>query len=107
MSDPIQLPHPFHELLAQHAMQMKATAESADSTDLIPTQLRLAREVRDLVEPMIENYVRVLRSWGDSWAVIAEHLGTSRQAAWERYHHLDGTPVRSVVVGPPPRGIPE
>lgn len=86
---------------------MQAAAEEGEPADLVSTHLRLAREVRDLVDPMIENYVTVLRSWGESWETIAEHLGTSEQAAWEKYRHVDGTSARSVVVRADKQKSPE
>lgn len=44
---------------------------------------------RDLAEADIRRTVGEARANGMPWRVIAEGLGVSTQAAWNRFHHLD------------------
>lgn len=61
--------------LATLAAEAATPAEALDSLGLIAFELdRLTRAT-----------VAAAREQGDSWATIGEALGTSRQAAWERY----------------------
>lgn len=65
----------------------------ADPEDLV----ELA-ELRDVVEEAIADAVRGLREGGCSWAQVARGLGTTRQAAQQRYGATGRTP------GDPMRG---
>jgi len=64
----------------------------ADERDDIRLDMVLvSRKVAAVQEQMIEHQVELAglviraRSLGVSWAKLGEWLGTSRQAAWERY----------------------
>jgi hypothetical protein len=97
---PIHLEGPLHELLVEKASEMKALMSDGDIDDeysRLPNMLRLMNETRALLNPMIENYVTIMRSFGHTWEEIGQVLGVSRQAAWEKYRHVDGTLPRPVV----------
>lgn len=50
------------------------------------------RLVRGLLDEAEAGAVRAARLGGSTWSEIGTKLGTSRQAAWERWHDLDGSP---------------
>jgi DNA-binding Lrp family transcriptional regulator len=45
------------------------------------------RHERDRFEALLTEAIRRARAKGDSWEKIAQRLGVSRPAAWERYRH--------------------
>jgi hypothetical protein len=47
------------------------------------------RLVRGLLDEAEAGAVRAARLGGSTWSEIGAKLGTSRQAAWERWHDLD------------------
>lgn len=49
------------------------------------------RTVRGYLEEREIDFVKAARQWGKSWAEIAASIGTSRQAAWERWQELDSS----------------
>lgn len=52
--------------------------------------LEHTRQLRDLTAQAEAIAVRIMRTdHGSSWQQIADALGVSRQAAWERFHHID------------------
>lgn len=51
---------------------------------------RLQDQVRDIELALVE-HVKCAREQGASWRMIGVALGTSTQAAWERYRPLDPT----------------
>ena len=48
--------------------------------------IREYRQVRDRAQANLDKAVAIARRKGDSWEKIAQALGVSRPAAWERYH---------------------
>jgi hypothetical protein len=52
------------------------------------TDIRLVRGLLDEAEA---GAVRAARLGGSTWSHIGAKLGTSRQAAWEKWHDLDGS----------------
>lgn len=60
-----------------------ATA-AAESTDTL-TQLDSLGLIAFELERLERTTVEAARAEGKSWAAIGEALGTSKQAAWERY----------------------
>jgi hypothetical protein len=50
------------------------------------------RLVRGLLDEAEAGAVRAARLGGSSWSEIGAKLGTSRQAAWERWHDLNDPP---------------
>ncbi len=90
---PIHLPAKLHEIL----MEKAGVIEKTRGPDVIPTMLRAMSEIEKVLSPMIENFVAVMRSFGNSWSDIGEALGVSKQAAWERYKYLDNKLPRGVV----------
>jgi hypothetical protein len=52
--------------------------------------LQCVREVRGKIDRTELATVRQAREVGISWTEIATSLGVSRQAAWERWHEVDG-----------------
>lgn len=47
--------------------------------------VQLLRMIRDTAESALENAVPLAVTTGATWEQVGRHLGTSRQAAWERY----------------------
>lgn len=52
------------------------------------TPAQIVRQVRKLHTELERSVIR-LRLHGRSWAEVAEQLGVSKSAAYERYRHLD------------------
>jgi len=94
----IVLAKPLHQLVAEKAHAMEEVVAEDDVQSFLPELLGLMAELRNVLDPMIENLVVTLRSFETPWSEIGLKLGVSRQAAWERYRHLDGTMPRSVVI---------
>lgn len=57
--------------------------------DADTAELAHLAELQRTSEARIRSAVWQLRSRGCPWSVIGDLLGTSKQAAWERFHHLD------------------
>jgi hypothetical protein len=76
-----------------HAIRIHGATASdlADTGDEPPEleQLRWARWVQAEASLMVEAAVKDARDAGASWGTVGPILGTSRQAAWERFRHLD------------------
>jgi len=53
--------------------------------------LRTAAEVLKLAEEVLEQRVLEARSFGHSWAEVADEVGITRQSAHRRWRHLDPT----------------
>lgn len=68
---------------------------------------RLARRkgARDDADARVTNAIINARKAGASWQDIADVLGTSKQAAHERYRWLDGSTARSSTDRRPQRGL--
>ncbi len=67
----------------------RAEPERTELSD-IPTALALHHlaaliDLAQKIESHVERYVQALRGRGVSWRDVGEALGTSRQAAWERF----------------------
>ncbi|MCW2798339.1 hypothetical protein [Nocardioides sp.] len=58
--------------------------ESMSDTELL-SKLPLIAQTADQVNEFLVDWVRLARSRNLSWAEIGKALGTSRQAAWERF----------------------
>ena len=52
--------------------------------------LQYVHEIREKLNRNEYNTVKVARDLGLSWTEIATSLGVTRQAAWERWHEIDG-----------------
>ena len=50
--------------------------------------MRLSGE-RDKLEDQVHGQVLKVIDLGGSWTTVAAALGTTKQAAWERYHRRD------------------
>lgn len=48
-------------------------------------RLQVLRMIRETAESALPYAVADARAAGESWESIGRYLGTSRQAAWERY----------------------
>jgi len=66
------------------------TPGHAITRDAAETALQDIRLVRGLLDQAEMNAVKTARSGGASWAEIGTMLGTTRQAAWERWREFDG-----------------
>jgi hypothetical protein len=78
-------------------MSRKALQQKVDAlTDLIrgieedhyPDPLdfvQALRMIRETADSALPDAVALARHHGDSWETVARKLGTTRQAAWERY----------------------
>ncbi len=66
--------------LAENATQLDAFAH-LDTADLV----QLLRMVRDTADSALTDAVAQARGEGQSWEQVGRWLGTSRQAAHERY----------------------
>ena len=53
--------------------------------------LNCIQEIRTKIDRNELSTVQKARQAGLSWTEIATSLGTSRQAAWERWHELDAS----------------
>ena len=95
--EPIRLAKPIHELVSDQA-QAIGDAARGESGTAIANVLREMAAMRALLDPMIENFVTVMRAMGEPWSAVGTSLGVSKQAAWERYRHLDGLLPRGVIV---------
>jgi hypothetical protein len=52
--------------------------------------LQCVHEIRAKLNRNEYSTVKIARDLGLSWTEIATSLGVSRQAAWERWHEVDG-----------------
>lgn len=95
---PIKLPAPIEDFIRSKAQAMQDVVESHPS-DLIERLLREMNELREFLDPLITDYVALLRVWKHSWEDIGKVLGVTRQSAWEKYRHVEGTLPRGVVGG--------
>ena len=103
---PIALPGSVEEVLIAKANAMREVLEEHPA-DVISQLLRLMNEVNVFLEPMIADYVTVLRSWDSSWEEIGEALGVSGATAWVKYRYVDGALPRGVVDAPGSRARKE
>ena len=62
--------------------------------------LQCVHQIREKLNRNEYSTVKIARDLGLSWTEIATSLGVSRQAAWERWHEIDGeeTPAASPAV---------
>ena len=95
--DPIRLAKPLYELIDEQA-ELIRNAARAGGADAISNVLREMSTMRSLLDPMIENFVNTMRTMREPWSAVGTALGVSKQAAWERYHHLDGLHPRGVII---------
>lgn len=63
-------------------------------TDEPETLLAAVGELRIAVDAMESRAVHACRKFGMSWEAIGQELGITKQAAHNRWHHLDG-PART------------
>ena len=104
---PIRLSAPVHEVIISTAEAMETLVrQNPVPSDLIHQLLGLMNDITVFLEPLITDYVTLLRSWGSPWEEIATALRISPESAWEKYRHVDGTRVRGVVDAPPPAQTP-
>jgi hypothetical protein len=90
------MPRTIQEIL-DHADELAKRFEDyepdpADETPVAEHLLRRAALARARTERQIVEAVDAARSGGLSWARIGKLLGTSAQAAQQRYAHLAETP---------------
>lgn len=84
--------------IIDHADQLAAAFEVAEPKPLDEDQHAAVLGLRDAVvehgraEAKVQVAVTRARAAGASWAVLATVLGTSRQAAQQRYGGAEGTP---------------
>jgi ATP-dependent Clp protease ATP-binding subunit ClpA len=76
-----------------------------DSLALLQTAILVAGETSSAADDLIEHYVGAARAAGVSWTLIGERLGVSKQAARQRFAHLEvsdviGDAAGAVVVTP-------
>jgi len=75
--------------LCQRVLTGKATAALASwdslSDDEFLATVPAAAAAVDAAEDTLREHVRMLRKRGISWDRIADKLGVTRQAAWERF----------------------
>lgn len=66
-------------------------ADLVEALDHVATRqrLRAGTELLRRLDEYRANDISTARAEGFSWQDIAESIGTTRQAAWERYRHLD------------------
>jgi hypothetical protein len=67
------------------AVQQRAPGD--DPLVLLETAIRVAGEVSDAADEVIEHYVGAARAAAVSWTLIGEGLGVSKQAARQRFAH--------------------
>ena len=67
--------------------------------DADPEDLEGLVEMREVVDEAISDAVRGLRAGGCSWAQIARGLGTTRQAAQQRFGERRASALRGVPAG--------
>lgn len=48
-------------------------------------RVQVLRMIRDTADSALRHAVPLAMKSGDSWAAVGRALGTTRQAAWERY----------------------
>lgn len=58
--------------------------------DQIFTSLAKAKDTKEAAEAQMRDAVQEARGANYPWVKIGEALGISRQAAWERYKHVEG-----------------
>lgn len=62
-----------------------APVHAADDSDMLGREVQVLADLRTAVEEALGNSIRSANSRGASWQKIGDLLGTSRQAAHERY----------------------
>jgi DNA-binding Lrp family transcriptional regulator len=70
-------------------MSMSDKAQSFLLDLEVSKDLKAAVELQQDIRFSIDVIVRQLRNEGETWREIGERLGISRQAAHERFHHVD------------------
>jgi hypothetical protein len=84
---------------------VRERAAGDDPLVLLETAIVVAGEASGAADDLIEHYVGAARSAGISWTLIGERLGVSRQAARQRFAHLEvsdviGDAAEAVVMAP-------
>lgn len=77
----------FHEMFASPTKSRRALEppwESMSDTEVL-SSLPLIAQTADQVDDFLVEWVELARSRKLSWAAIGKAMGTSRQAAWERF----------------------
>lgn len=88
-----QLPSPEFAAKAEQAIvwidEMRHFVDDAPSKTL--PMLRMMRAMGERVDDQIAHTVAAARRSGESWTTIGQALGVTRQTAWQRYRHIDGS----------------
>lgn len=77
----------YHEVFSSSTKSRDATRPPWDSMSdaEVLSNLPLISQTADQVDEFLLEWVELARSRKLSWAAIGKALGTSRQAAWERF----------------------
>lgn len=75
----------LHAARTGRGSEVDAPTCAADENDLIGREVQVLADLRTAVEEALGNSIRSANSHGASWQKIGDLLGTSRQAAHERY----------------------
>jgi ATP-dependent Clp protease ATP-binding subunit ClpA len=78
---------------------VREQAPGDDPLVLLETALRVAGETSGAADGLIEHYVGAARSAGVSWTLVGERLGVSKQAARQRFAHLEVSDVIGDAAG--------
>ena len=65
--------------------QLRLFVASLEGSGLLGLPLDLIREARAELDRLELHYVQLNREAGQSWERIAQRLGVTRSAAWQRY----------------------
>jgi hypothetical protein len=84
---------------------VRQRAAADDPLVLLEAAIVVAGEASGAADDLIEHYVGAARSAGVSWTLIGERLGVSKQAARQRFAHLEvsdiiGDAAGAVVMAP-------
>ena len=84
---------------------VRERAAGDDPLALLETAVLVGGETSGAADDLIEHYVGAARSAGVSWTLIGERLGVSRQAARQRFAHVEvsdviGDVADAVVMAP-------
>src|SRR5215216_6061953 len=75
--------------------EVRASAAGDDPLDRVDVAIRIAAELVDHADALVDYYVVQARSAGRSWTEIGARLGVSKQAARKRF-----TPAATTIASP-------
>lgn len=92
------MPLPFAPTIRAHDRVQQLRDDFTEHEVRRPERIQALRRMIEHAEAAITDEVAAARRDGDSWAVIATALGTTRQSAHERYAQTGTAPQHAAPV---------